>query len=83
MLSICCVFQSISSISFLVQSMIPAPYLICYSSQDAVFRVIEQCRRTLDKSGKVRMVLMDLSKAYDLLLAKHEAYGFSLDSLKR
>ena len=45
-----------------------------------------QCRRTLDKSGKVGMVLMDLSKAYDCIpqglpLAKLEAYVFSLDSL--
>ena len=33
-----------------------------YSSQDALFRVIEQCRKILDSSGKVGMVLMDLSK---------------------
>ena len=35
-----------------------------YSSQDALFRVIEQCRRTLDKAGKVGMVLMDLISQY-------------------
>ena len=42
----------------------------------------------IDKSGACGMVLMDLSKANDclrndLLLAKMEAYGFSIDSLKR
>ena len=40
----------------------------------------------LDRSGKVRMVLMDLSKTYnciphDLLLAKLEVYGFGLECL--
>ena len=36
-----------------------------YSTQHALFRLIEACRSTLDKKGYVGMVLMDLSKAYD------------------
>ena len=56
------------------------------NSQGALFHVIEQCRKTPDKSGKVGIVLTDLSKVpncipHDLLLAKFEAYGFGLDSL--
>ena len=48
-----------------------------YSSQGALFRVIEQCRKILDKSDTVGIVLMDLSKAcdcipHDQLLAKRE-----------
>ena len=58
-----------------------------YSTQDALIRLIERCRKCLDKHGIVGMVLMDLSKAYDclphdLLVAKLEAYGFSLGSLR-
>ena len=36
------------------------------SSQDALIRFVEQCRKILDKSGKVGMVLMDLSKTLRL-----------------
>ena len=38
-----------------------------YSTQHALFHLIEACRSTLDKKGYVGMVLMDLSKAYDCL----------------
>ena len=44
-------------------------------------------RRCIDKGGVTAMVLMDLSKAYDclphdLLIAKLEAYGVGINSLK-
>ena len=58
-----------------------------HSTQHALFRVVEMIRRCIDKGGITGMVLMDLSKAYDclphdLLMAKLNAYGVGIDSLK-
>ena len=58
-----------------------------HSTQHALFRVVEMVRCCIDKGGVTAMVLMDLSKAYDclphdLLIAKLDAYGVGINSLK-
>ena len=58
-----------------------------YSTQHALLRFIEDCRRALDSGNTAGAVLMDLSKAFDylnhdLLIAKLEAYGFSRGALQ-
>ena len=60
--------------------------LICgfregYETQHALLRLIETCKKTLDKGGFAGALLMGLSKALDclnheLLIAKLSAYGF-------
>ena len=57
-----------------------------FSTQHALFHVVEMFHRSFDQSGILGVVLMDLSKAYDclshyLLVAKMAAYGFSNKSL--
>ena len=48
--------------------------------------IIEQCRKILGRSGKVGILLLDLSKSHDcilqdLLKTNLEAYGFGMESL--
>ena len=57
-----------------------------HSTEHALFRLTEMCRKALGDRKVVGMVLMDLSKAYDclphdLLIAKLAAYGFGQHSL--
>ena len=52
-----------------------------HSTQHALLTLLKNWQKTLDKSGVLGTVLMDLSKAYDclphdLLIAKLSAYGF-------
>ena len=57
-----------------------------FSTQHALFRLLQQWQKCLDIKGVVGTILIVLSKAYncikhDLLIAKLYAYGFSLESL--
>ena len=66
------------------------PSLLCgfrqgYSAQHALVRLLEKFKISLDKGGKARAALMDLSKAFDcirhdLLIAKWHAYGISYEA---
>ena len=58
-----------------------------YSTQHALLRFLENCRRALDSGNTAGAVFMDLSKAFDclnhdLLIAKLEAYGFGRGALQ-
>ena len=57
-----------------------------FSSQHALFRLVEDWKSGLEKNKHIGAVLMDLSKAFDclpknLLLAKLHAYGLEQGSL--
>ena len=58
-----------------------------YSTQHALYLLIKNWQTSIDRKNFVGTILMDLSKAYDclphdLILAKLEAYGFGLNSLR-
>ena len=52
-----------------------------HSSQHALFKLLQAWQEELNKSGFVGTILMDLSKSYDLLVAKFEAYGIDKNGL--
>ena len=58
-----------------------------YSTQHALFKLLEAWQMELDNSGFIETILMDLSKTYDwlphdLLIAKLGANGLDRSSLK-
>ena len=65
----------------------PMTYKKNYRTQHVITRLVEVCRERLDENFVVGAVLTDLSKAfdwiaYDLLIAKLAAYGFSHTALR-
>ena len=58
-----------------------------YGTQHALLRLMETCKKTLDKGGFAGALLIDLSKAFNCLnhkplIAKLSAYGFSKSALR-
>ena len=61
--------------------------LICgyregYSTQNALLRLVKNCKKALDEKINIGAVFINLSKAFDflnhdLLIAKLDAYGFT------
>ena len=57
-----------------------------HGSQHGLVKILENCKRALDKRESVYALFIDLAKAFDtinhdLLLAKLKAYDFSRDAL--
>ena len=58
-----------------------------YNTQQCLLKMLEKCKRSVDEGKVFGALLTDLYKAFDcldheLLIAKLNAYGFSLPSLK-
>ena len=49
--------------------------------QHPLFRILQKCQKEFDPVRFIGTILMDLSKVYDLSIAKLEAYGLGNGSL--
>ena len=58
-----------------------------YGTQDCLLAMLVNGKQALDQGKECNALLTDFSKVFDchphdLLVAKHHAYGFSIESLK-
>ena len=53
-----------------------------FSTQHTLLSLIEKLKKTLDDKGYGGAILMDLSKAFNTIIAKLHVYGFPKESLK-
>ena len=53
-----------------------------FSTQHTLLSLIEKWKKTLDDKGYGGAILMDLSKAFNTIIAKLHVYGFPKESLK-
>ena len=82
-----CMHRQISKYFETVLSKFQRGFRKGYSTQDCLLAMVENCKKALDQGNEYRALLTDLSKAFDclphdLIVAKLQAYGFSIDSLK-
>ena len=82
-----CLFNQISNHCQNILSPYLSGFRKGYSTQYTLLEMIKNWKNCLDNSGIIGTILMDLSKAFDclsheLLIAKMEAYGFGINSLR-
>ena len=82
-----CMHRQISNYFETIFSKFQCGFRKGYNTQDCLLALIENCKRALDKGNEYGALLTDLSKAFDclphdLIIAKLQAYGFSLEALK-
>ena len=82
-----CLFNQISNYCQNILSPYLSGFRKGYSTQYTLLEMIKNWKNCLDNSAVIGTILMDLSKAFnclshELLIAKMEAYGFGINSLR-